>query len=743
MNQSAVEVEYEVIPGSEEIQGEDQSPPIPLEDDDDAIVQQAKQHFKLAEEAEQDIRSKALEDLNFRVGNQWPQNIMQDRDRDGRPCLVINRLPQFVQQITNDQRQNRPGIKVHPVSDGANQATAKVIQGLIRHIEYSSNAEAAYDTAFESAVTSSFGYFRVITAFSRPDSFDQELLIKRIRNPMSVFFDPYSQEPDGSDAKWAMIVDDLSKADFRNQFPGSRLASETDWVAIGNQQPGWVMGKGETVRVAEYFCIKYKKEKIYLLKTGEVVKQAELAERLQRGQETGVDNSVVASRIANIPVVHWYKINAIEVLERGIWPGQYIPIIPVYGAEVIVDGKKTLESLIRNAKDSQRMYNYWKSAQTETIALAPRTPWVVAEGQLEGYEAQWAEANRRNHAFLPYKPVTIGGQLAPPPQRQQFEPAVQAITQAAMLAADDLKATTGVYDAALGQQSPDASGVAIQKRTNQSLTSNFHFIDNLNRSMKHCGRILVDVIPHVYDTARTARIVQEDGTEQFVRLNQTYTDESGKEVLYSMDVGKYDVTVSTGPSFATRRQEAAASMANVTQVYPQLMGICGDLMIKNMDWPGAEEMAERIKKTLPPELQNDGKNQKIPPMVQAQMSQMQQMIQALSQQLNEASEVIKTRRMELESKERIEFAKIQADIETTLAKLGTQSSIALLQQEVAAITQRLKILNIQEPISAQDNFDPQMGAGGPPAMAPQAGPDPTGGMAPGIPMGQEPMPMME
>lgn len=705
---------------------------------EDEILRIARERLALAEEAEFDIRKLALEDLNFRVGNQWPVGIQQERERDGRPCLVINRLPQFVQQVTNDQRQNRPAIKVHPVSDGANQETAKIIQGLIRHIEYNSSAEAAYDTAFESAANGGFGYFRLITGFSDPESFDQEIFIKRIRNPFSVFFDPYAQEPDGSDAQWAFITDDISKDDYKATYPDSKLASpDADWSSVGNDQPGWI--KGDSARIAEYFHIEKVEKILHLLKTGEIVEDHELAERQLAAQQAGIDASLVKSRVAKVPVVKWLKINGIEILEETIWPGMYIPIIPVYGAEIFVNGKRILESVIRNAKDAQRMYNYWKSAETETIALAPRTPFIVAEGQLEGYEHLWKEANRKNHAFLPYKPTTIAGQQAPPPARQASEPATQAITQAAMLAADDLKATTGIYDAALGAQSKDVSGVAIQRRNNQTLNSNFHFTDNLTRSMKHTGRILVDIIPYIYDTERTARIVAEDGSQKIVKINQPTQDESGKDMIYSMDVGKYGVTIDTGPSFASKREESVMAMAEMTRAYPDLMKVAGDIMVKNMDWPGAQDIADRIKLSLPPALQADPKAAKIPPMVQAQMQQMQQMIKGLTDHLNEATKIIETKKLDLEHRERVEFAKIQADIEINLAKLGTQSSIALLEQEVGAINHRMKLIGINQPIDAPQDFSPQDADGGNYAGMGHVGSGqnlkmPTGGDSPGSPM---------
>lgn len=376
--------------------------------DNEKIVEDAKSFFQLAKEAESEVRSLALEDLEFISGKQWPERIQQDRDIDGRPCLVINRLPQFVQQVTNDQRQNRPAIKVHPISDGADIETAKVIQGLIRHIEYNSNAEVAYDTALESAVRGGFGYFRIITDFVSPDSFDQELLIKRIRNPFSVYFDPFSQEPDGSDAKRALITDGISNDDYKAKYPNSKLASaDTDWASVGSEIPEWFTNDG--CILAEFFYKEMKEKTIHLLATGETVEDKELPGRLASAQAAGIDAHVVRSRVAKVPVVNWCKLNGIEVLEKTEWVGQYIPIIPVYGGEIILNGKRILESVIRHAKDPQRMLNYWKSAETEAIALAPRAPFIAAEGQLEGYEEDWESANRRNHAYLYYKPTTIGG----------------------------------------------------------------------------------------------------------------------------------------------------------------------------------------------------------------------------------------------------------------------------------------------------------------------------------------------
>jgi hypothetical protein len=531
------------------------------ENEDEDILVEAKKRLALIEEAERDIRRLALDDLKFRAGEQWPEAVIAERQRDGRPCLVINKIPQFINQITNDQRQNRPSIKVHPVDDFGDVETAKIIQGLIRHIEYNSGADVAYDRAFEGAVIGGRGFFRIVTQYVDEMSFDQEILIKSIRNPFSVFFDPYSTEPDGSDANFAFITEDLSPEEYKARFPGSEMASKDAWAAVGNNAPGWV--GSDTCRVAEYFCKKMEPKQICLLSDGRVVEK----DAIESGLPPGL--VVVREREAMVPVVKWFKMNAAEILDRGEWIGKYIPIVPVYGAELDVDGVRILEGIVRHAKDPARMVNYWTSAETEAIALAPRAPFIAAEGQLEGYQADWDSANRRNHSVLKYKPTSLNGQPVPPPQRNSFEPAVGAISQARMLAADDVKSVTGIYDASLGNRSNETSGVAIQRRNNQAQTSNFHFVDNLTRSLRHGGRIIVDLLPKIYDTARAARIIGENDEQKVVKINQPF-EEDGKEVLYKLDTGKYDVTIDVGPSYATKRQESVASMLEMTRAYPAL-----------------------------------------------------------------------------------------------------------------------------------------------------------------------------
>lgn len=715
---------------------------------DEKLLTEAKARFERAKEAETENRRLAHEDLKFFAGEQWPPEIKRERDADGRPCLTINRMPQFVRQVTNDQRQNRPSIKVHPVDDGADVNTAKVYQGLIRHIEYNSNADAAYDTGFESAAKIGFGFFRFVTEYVSPLSFEQEILFKRVPDPFKVLLDPHSQEPDGEDADYGFVFEQVSKKEYKRRYPDSDLAKGQEWELTGTSWPEWV--SEDSAIVAEYFYKEFEEKDLVLLSNGMV----RLAEDL-KNMPAGVEE--VDRRKTQVPVIRWCKFNACEILDKTDWPGSYIPIVPIYGSEQFIDGKRVLEGIVRPAKDPARMYNFWKSAETEAIALAPRAPFIVADGQLEDYEGEWKTANRRNHPYLTYKPTNNAGQPVPPPARQPVEPAVQAITQAAMLAADDIKATTGIYDAALGARSNETSGIAIQRRNQQAQTSTFHYVDNLTRSIKHAGRILLDLIPRVYDTARTARIVGEDGNVEVIRLNDpNFKDpKTGEPRFYDLSVGKYDVTVDVGPSFATKRQEAAASMLEVAKTNPQIMGVAADLMVKNMDWPGAQEIAERLKKMLPPQLQDQQQGQ-IPPEAQAQIQQAQQMIAKLTEELNKAKDPLESKRMELESRERIEMAKLQVDIEITLAKLGSNEAIKLLGHELAQLEQRLDLLQQNQPITYQDPHDmppmPPQGAGpmnpmnppmemppeqmgAPGEQVPQG--NPTGGMSPGTPMEPE------
>lgn len=679
---------------------------------DHELLEQIKIHFKADEEAWRDVRQDALKDWQFRAGDQWPESIKRERDHDDRPCLVINKMPQYVNQITNEQRQNRPQIKISPVDNFADVETAKVFQGIIKHIENSSNASVAYDNATDGAATGGLGYIRVTTDYCDEQSFDQEIQIKQVYDWASVYFDAASKEPDGSDANHAFVHEEMSIDQFKAEYPDAKISQMNDWTSVGDST-GWISAKA--CRVAEYFYKKYTKVKLYQIRdllTGKVhsVKKEELP-------KDKAAYEVLNQRESMVPEIHWVKTNGQEILEKTIWPGKWIPIIPVYGKSLMVDGKRILESVIRHAKDSQRMYNYWASTESETIALAPKAPFIVAEGQIpKEFEHIWKAANRKNTAYLPYKPISAGGQLVGAPQRNAYEAPIGAITTARMQSNDDIKATTGIYDASMGNKSNESSGVAIARRNAQSQTSNFHFIDNLNRSIRHVGKILVDLIPKIYDTERALRIIGEDGTEEVVTVNTIF---DGKQ-KYQLGAGKYDVIVETGPSYATKRQEAAAMMIEMTKVFPGFAQIAGDLVVGNMDWPGAKDMQARIRKSMPPGLIDEKAGAEIPEEIKAKMGQMEQMIQQLSGSLDQATEALKQKKIETESKERIETLKVNAQLEIAKAQIeskealaGFQQSLSSLDDDLVMVKQRLGLLNFNDPM----NNEP----GGQPAVGPQQG----------------------
>lgn len=653
-----------------------------------AIITEALQRFKQAEDAENDWRNTGLEADKFATGEQWPRNVKQAREVESRPCLTINRMMQFVRQVTNDARMNRPSVKIDPVDD-SDKDVAEILEGLVRHIQVASNADVAYDTACQSQVTKGWGYFRVITDYCDDDTFDQNILIKRVKNAFSVYFDPYCQEPDYSDAKFAFVVSDIPMEEFKRDYPNADTSSLV-FTTTGDTPPDWATN--DTIRVCEYFSVEEKPGKLYQFSDGMSVGGDDAEAVKKQAEAAGVQ--VVKERDTKVRKVIWRKITAAEVLEEKEWPGKFIPIIPVLGEDVDVDGKRHLTGMVYSAMDSQRQYNYMSTAQTEAIALAPKSPFIMAAGQVEGYEAFWKNANNVAYAYLPYNAINVDGQSVPPPQRNQAEPPIQAMVIATQKASEDMKATTGIFDANLGAKSNETSGKAIMARQKEGDVSNFHYIDNLSRAIRHLGVILIDLIPKIYDAPRVLRIVKPDMTSKMVPVNQPVGPDNkpiqpgmeGVAKIYDLTTGKYSVTVEVGPSFSTKRQEAADAMTSVIQAAPEIMQICGDLLVKNLDFPGADEMAERLHKALPPQLQDqDDGGEKVPPKAQAQMAQMDQMVQQLTQAVHQLQDEKDMKAADLASKEKIAAQGNETQLVIAAMKQEMMGSMELLKAELGQI----------------------------------------------------------
>ena len=771
---------YQVVVADEDDEGlsaDDQR-----QQDVEEFLALAHERYRTIEDTEATLRQNMLDDLRFRASEQWPDHVRAMREQDNRPCLTVNRMPAFIRQVTNNQRASRPAVKVSPTGDAGDPEVAEVLQGVVRHIETKSDADVAYTTAGDHQVTMGRGYVRVVTDYldDDPMQMDQEIKIQRVPNPFSVYVDPATQKPDGSDARYAFVVEDLPTEEYRSRYPDSELAGLSEFSGIGNTKPEW-MPEGN-VRVAEYFYIEEERQKVVVMMNAsgetQIVPKADMGleddDPLKDESEAYTERELVHRR------VKWCLINAVEILEGNDegtagreWPGKYIPIVPVTGDEININGVKDFRGVVRDSKDPQRMYNYWVSAETEMIALAPRAPFVGAEGQFEGHERKWETANVRNYPYLEYKQTGLSGQLAPPPQRQTWEPPIQAMTMAIAQSDNDLKATGGFHDASLGQRGPQESGRAIRSRQQQDEMANSHYLDNLARAVRQVGRILVDLIPKIYDTARVLRILGEDERPRSVMVfageeNQPQGPEGeqvppGVEGMYNVGIGRYDVTVSVGPSYQTRRQAGLDAMTQLVQAYPNVFPMIGDLMFGNMDVPGAKQMEARLKKSLPSHLAEGAEGEQIPPQAQAQMQQMQQQMQQVTAAYEEAQEALQTESVkegakvaikerelaasaasqerDLQARVQLEQIKQQGENARTLARIEQGRASELLQSEIKRLDQmvarQVAASNREEERFDQLVFkeDAQAQQGGPPGGGAPPAP-PGGGSLPSPPGGE-------
>lgn len=550
-----------------------------------SVVEEVRSRLQLAIDSETANRAAAQDDLKFAAGDQWPTEIKMQRMLDRRPCLTINKTDTFVRSVVNNMRQQRPRIKVHPVSDGADQAIAEVIEGLIRHIEVSSNADAAYDTGSDYQVRMGWGYWRILGKYSDEKSWEQDLCIERIRNPFSVYFDPSSISPDGSDAKWCIITGRIKREEFEKKYPGKKV---TGWALTG---PGDDVPAKDEIMLAEYLRLEETPADLLRLSDGSSVWASDF------DAEANPSLIEVDRRRSMRIQLKWSKLSGADELEKRDLPGKYLTVIPIYGAELIDGGKVVRYGMVRQLKDPQKMYNFWRTSEAEIVALAPKAPWVMAEGQDEGFELEWNSANTKNYSSLKYKPVTAGdaNTILPPPQRQQPQAIPAASVNAAMAASEDLKAVAGMFDPALGAPGQETSGTMVAKRQQQSDLSNYHFYDNETRSIRHTGIVLLNLIPYYYDTKRTVRIIGEDGTPDSVTLNEAAVE----KVLNDLTVGKYDVVMDTGPGYDTKRLEAQDAMLGILKAYPEIAKVGGDLIIRQFDAPGMSALADRLAAMIP------------------------------------------------------------------------------------------------------------------------------------------------
>jgi hypothetical protein len=686
--------------------GSDKISPRRSRRDDADLIKTALARYEAGYNRDRDNILEAYEDLRFLAAigdDQWDAKTAQQRRADGRPVLTINRLPTFHAQVTNDIRMGKPSIVVVPVDDKADPRTAEIRAGMIRYIENRSDAKAAYAAGCDSQVAAGIGHWKIVREYAGATTFNQELRIMPIEDGIGVIWDPDSVMPTREDAGWCFEPVDMSTDAFKAKFPD---ASAEDFSSLPYKVPvGWF--SDEHVRVARYWVKKPVKRTLALLPGGSVedltepvgaedaeefaARVAAISADVKAAQAAGHKSCRIEERDSFR--LCSYLMTCAEVLEETEWPGLYIPIVPVLGKEIKFGRRTVRYGLVRHARDPQRLYNYMRSAQADATALQPRAPWLATPKNVLGFEAMWQSANSKSHPVLLYTPDPANGNA--PPQRVAPPVVSSAWAEEVAQAAEELKSVTGIYDASLGARSNETSGRAILARERQGDTGTFNYPDSFALAVAHTGRILNDLIPHIYDSERTVRIVGEDGRMETMRINQPpLTDglaplpPSASFHAHDVTVGAYDIVMKAGPGYSTRREEAREMMQAFIQAVPNAAPLVLDLFAEMQDWPMAEKIKERLEMMLPPELQERARQERGEPPAPPQPPTPEQQAAMATKQLE-----LEGGRLELESK--------------ALALEGAKVALA---DKIAAVAPTLDPASVIQSLGSLDTLIKMIGA---------------------------------
>lgn len=669
------------------------------------IFLECAERLKLAQTAESENRIQAINDLEFRDGNQWPSDIANDRRIENRPSLTSNIVGALRNRIFNALKEQRPRIKAHPVGDGADIDKAEVVNGLIRHIEACSRASVAYDTGGGSALDIGWGYWRIVPEYISEDSMDQELRIAAIRNTFTVYMDPSAQMPDGSDADWFILTEKIKRTEYKRRYPNAKNVNFQQGSA-GDESVDW--DSAHEIRLAEYYRIVQTREVLYRMSDGSTAFKSDLPAP-ETMQQAGLDfardeNGDPISRVSARRTVYWHHINGQEVIETIAQKGRWIPVVLCEGNALDINGEVRRKGMIRDLIDPARMKNYWDTMLTEVIALSPKAPWVGAEGQFDGHP-EWNDANQRSYSRLEYKMVTSPeGNPAPPPQRQAPVGVPEGIVAAAQGAEHNLMSVAGMPHDPSQDPPGVVSGAAMRQRARLTDISHFQYYDNQTFSIAHTGRILLDLIPYYYDTARTQRIIGDDGVPKMVGINQQQPSQANPaimEIKNDLRVGRYDVVMDTGPGYDTRRQEGAESMIGLmtTPLGEVIVKSAADLVLRAQDFPYAQEIADRLAIATP-----DGMEkalQGMPESAKNIVSALQGKVQQLTQELQQSQMDVKyglTRTLHQEATklqvETMHDKRAESDTRTDAATKQFDTELrAHTAVEVATIQQEGTMLN--------------------------------------------------
>lgn len=675
------------------------------------LLREARKRYASGVEADRLNRLRDQEDRKFYTGgdNQWTidgKNIAAERRKEGRPAESYNRLPQFVKQVSGELRQNKPAIKVLPVDGQSDPEMADVYSAIIRHIEGQSNGHRIYAKTGEQAAIGGQGWWRVKADYCDDQGFDQELLLERIPNPLAVVCDPGAREPTRIDMKWGFVTELVPKADFLAEYPNINAADFDD----ADEMKGWV--EGDFVRVAEYWRKKkVGTKRIYALKSADgqqivadeetarksLVEAGMVLDKLDAEAFAQVGLTIAAERTTDVFEVESIMLcGAGELGDWQSWPGKYIPLVRVVGEEIEAGDTVFRHGIVHHAKAPQVGYNYARNAMMERHGQSTKAPWIATAKQIQNYKGMWETANTKSHAVLIYDPDPAAGgppQRTPPPQLDA------AAYQESMIASEDMKATTGIYDSALGAQSNETSGVAISRRDAQSDVATFAYIDNLEDAIETTGRMLIDLIPHYYSEERVIRILGEDGeVEKFAEINKIMPDGAKWNDITR---GKYDVVVNTGPAYATRRQEAADNLMKLAQ-NEQVAALGSDIIVRALDIPMGDKLADRLKRALPPGL-DDEVDQERAEQQQGQEPQPspEQMAMQADMQMQQAK--MQAEQQAAQTKMQIQAQEGQAKLQ--LAQAEAQAQMEMMREQKAAEMQLAREQKVAEMQLAREQFE--------------------------------------
>ena len=727
--------------------------------DNDAIVAEAKRRFKRCVDWESDWRQHARDDKRFANGDaynrwQWDETVLTTRA--DRPCLTNNKTRQHLLQIANDQRQHKTEIRVNPTGGDATYEAGKVFSACIRRIEAQSKALDAYSTAGYDQIEIGMGYCRIVTEYVSEDSFDQDLFIRREPDPLSIYLDPDAKDYDKADMRFAFKFRDMARDEFKAEYG----ALDDVGTAPLDNRDEW--DTKDHVRVAEYFRRLDRRDELHLMKDGSVVRNSDQEDGWKADNKANIERSRDVARYE----VEWFLIGGTKILERKEWPSRYIPIVPWIGEEIIVDGQMDRRGHTRALLDPQRMYNYATSAAAEFVGLQTKTPYIAAAEAIEGNEEDWFNANKINKSVLVFNAWGEAGQQIPRPEREKPPVAAPAYLELMNTAKQEMMMVSGQYQENFGQPSNAQSGVAIQNRQREGDNATYHYIDNHAKGVRQCGRILLDMIPRIYDVQRVIKIMAEDGTQSDVTVDpnlpaahvhtipgldgkpqqidadqakQHDNDPSAPDVtlIFNPTVGTYDVEADVGPAFATQRQEAVNAMTQIIQAAPKVMDVAGDLLAKSYDWPGADELAERLKRMIPPQALG-GPSPEIA-QLQQQMAQMKQeaehRIVMLQTQINDQGTKLSNQSQDKELDEfkaQTDRLKVVATMDPDTAKLMVRQ---MYEQAIGGSLVPLLVHGasvdaaVQQIAQPQADGPPQGPPGGPPVMAAAAADEPNGGQS--------------